>query len=145
MPDRTSPPWHLWVTGTATLLWNSMGAMDYVMTQTRNEAYMRQFSEAQLAYIDSFPTWVQATWAISVWFSVLGSLLLLLRTRHAVPVFWISLAALCATMFNNYILANTSFAEVVGPFELLFTAVILAVAVALPYYAKRLRALGVLR
>jgi len=33
-------PWHLWVIGVVALVWSAMGALDYVMTQTRNEAYM---------------------------------------------------------------------------------------------------------
>ena len=60
-------PWHLWVIGVVTLLFNAGGAFDYVMTQTQNEAYMAQFSEAELAYFYSFPAWVQGSWAVAVW------------------------------------------------------------------------------
>jgi len=31
-------PWHLWTIAIIGLLWNLMGAMDFVMTQTRNRA-----------------------------------------------------------------------------------------------------------
>ncbi len=40
--NRTA--WYLWVIGGVSSLWNAMGAMDYVMTQTRNEAYMSAFT-----------------------------------------------------------------------------------------------------
>jgi hypothetical protein len=40
-------PWHLWVIGIVALLWSGMGAMDYVMTQTRNAAYMSAFTPEQ--------------------------------------------------------------------------------------------------
>ena len=45
MPDVNSndvveTPWHLWVVGVVGLLWSAMGAMDFVMTQTRNESYL---------------------------------------------------------------------------------------------------------
>jgi len=33
-------PWHLWLVGIMGLLWDSMGAFDYLMTQTQNESYM---------------------------------------------------------------------------------------------------------
>lgn len=33
-------PWDLCVVGVIGLLWNAMGALDYVMTETRNEAWM---------------------------------------------------------------------------------------------------------
>jgi len=32
--------------------------MDYVMTQTKNEAYMSGFTPEQLAFFYSFPAWV---------------------------------------------------------------------------------------
>ena len=53
----TKTPWHLWVIGIIALLWNSVGAMDYYMTQTRNEDYMSQFTPEQLAYFYGFASW----------------------------------------------------------------------------------------
>lgn len=45
-----STPWHLWLIGVVALLWNAMGAFDYVMTQTRNDAYTSNFTAEQLAF-----------------------------------------------------------------------------------------------
>ncbi len=45
-----STPWHLWVIGIVALVWSALGAMDYVMTQTRNEAYMSGFTPEQLSF-----------------------------------------------------------------------------------------------
>jgi len=64
--------WHIWVVGILTLAWNSIGALDYFMTQSGNESYMSQFSPEQLSFFYGFPIWVNATWAIAVWFSVAG-------------------------------------------------------------------------
>ena len=36
-----SAPWHLWVVGIVSLLWNAFGAYDFIMTNTQGEAYMR--------------------------------------------------------------------------------------------------------
>ena len=44
-------PKSLWVVAPLALLWNLMGAMDYVMTQTRDEAYMSGFTAEQLVNI----------------------------------------------------------------------------------------------
>jgi hypothetical protein len=33
-------PWHLWLVGILGLLWESVGAFDYLMAQTQNESYM---------------------------------------------------------------------------------------------------------
>jgi len=135
--------WHFWVIGAVALLWNAMGAMDYVMTQTRNEAYMSAFAPEQLEFFYGMPSWAVAAWAIAVWGSVLGSLLLLLRTRFAVWAFLASLIGMVITAFQNYVLANGM--QVIGDaFSLIFTAAIFLIAVALLLYSGRMRQRGIL-
>jgi hypothetical protein len=141
--DVAPTPWHLWLIGVVALLWNSMGAFDYVMTQTRNEAYLSGFTAEQLAYFYSFPAWVDAAWAIAVWGGVLGALLLLLRRRLAVWVFLVSLIAMVSTTFHNYILSNGM--EMMGDaFSLGFTAVIFLIALALFLYARAMQKRNIL-
>ena len=131
-------PWHLWVVGVVGLLWNAMGALDYVMTQTRNEDYMANFTPEQLEFFYGLSAWLDAFWAIAVWGGVVGAILLLIRRRQAVWVFLASLIALIITAFQNYVLSNGL--EVMGdPFSLAFTAVIFVTAVALYLYARAMR------
>ncbi len=131
-------PWHLWVVGVVGLLWNAMGALDYVMTQTRNEDYMANFTPEQLEFFYGLPAWVDAFWAIAVWGGVVGAILLLIRRSQAVWVFLASLIALIITAFQNYVLSNGL--EVMGdPFVLAFTALIFLGAVALYLYARAMR------
>lgn len=47
-------PWHLWLIGVVSLIWNAFGAMDYSMTATRNAAYMASFTPEQLEYFMAF-------------------------------------------------------------------------------------------
>lgn len=137
-------PWHLWVVGIVGLLWNAMGAMDYVMSKLRVESYMAQFTPEQLEFFYGFPIWVNASWAIAVWFSVIGCILLLLRKSVAVAVLLTSFIAMAITAFHNYVLSNGM--EVVGDtFSLVFTAIIFFVGLALYFYAKAMRAKGVLK
>lgn len=141
--DTRQTPWHLWVIGGIAVLWNAMGAFDYVMTQTGNEAYMSGFTPEQLAFFYAFPPWVVAAWAIAVWGGVLGALLLLLRRRLAVSVFLISLVAMVITTFHNYFLSNGM--EVSGDaFSLIFTAAIFLIALALFLYARAMHKRNVL-
>lgn len=140
---QEATPRHLWVVGVLGLLWSAVGAMDYVMTQTRNEAYMSAFSPEQLEFFYGLPTWTIAAWAIAVWGGVLGSILLLMRRRHAVGVFIVSLLAMFATTFQNFVLSNGL--EVIGgPFELTFSAIIVVVSIALVFYARAMYKKGVL-
>ena len=88
-----STPWHLWVVGILGVLWDAVGAWDYLATETQNEAYMSRFTPEQLEFFYGFPTWVVAFWALAVWGGVLGTILLLLRKRLAAPVLLVSFLA----------------------------------------------------
>lgn len=113
------------------------------MTQTKNEAYMSSFTPEQLEFFYGFPTWVVAAWAVAVWGSVIGSVLLLSRKGVAVQAFLVSLIAMVVTTIHNYVLSNGF--EIVGdPFALAFTAVIFLVAVALFLYTRAMHQRGVL-
>ena len=97
MPSRT--PWHLWVVGVLSLLWNAFGAFDYTMTNLRNPDYIAQFPPEMMPIIDAFPVWVMAAWAFGVWGALAGSILLLLRSRHAVHAFFVSIVGLAVSTF----------------------------------------------
>jgi|GEM_PF-5725290 len=93
MPEKkelgiASTPRHLWVVGIVALLWNAMGALDFVMTQTKNEAYMGEFTPEQLDFFYGFPLWLVVFWAVAVWGGVIGAVVLLLKNRladHNIP------------------------------------------------------------
>jgi len=136
-------PRHLWVVGILALLWNAVGAFDYVMTESRNASYMSSFSKEQLAYFYGFPAWVIACWAIAVWGGVLASLLLLLRKRLAVTMFAASLAAMLIVSLYNFGLSDGL--AIMGRGAAMFSAVIFVVAVALLMYSSALARRGVLR
>jgi len=124
------------------VLWNAVGAYDYVMTQTQNEAYMSRFTAAQLEFFYGFPAWVDAFWAVAVWGGVLGALLLLARKRAAVTVLLASLVAMVVTSLHNFVLSEGL--AVMGSAAMWFSAVIFVVAVALWLYARGQAAKGVL-
>ncbi|MCP5085328.1 MAG: hypothetical protein GY952_00765 [Rhodobacteraceae bacterium] len=138
-------PWHVWVIGITSLIFNAGGALDYVMTQTQNPEYMGRFTEAQLDYFYGFPIWVVAAWAVAVWCAVLGSLLLLVRTRWAASAFGVSLTAMAVTFVQNFFLSEVRMQDVVGPEALWFSGLIAAIAIALFLYARWMAKRGVLR
>ena len=136
-------PWHLWLTGIVGFLWSSMGILDYVMTQTKNESYMEAFTPEQLLFFYTLPAWVTATWAIAVWACVVGSILLLLRKKVAVWIYLVSFITMLITAFQNYILSYGM--EVIGDtFTLIFTAFILFIALGLYWYSRAMLRLGIL-
>ncbi len=141
---RIHTPWHLWAVGIISLLWNAMGAFDYVMTQTNNTTYMAMFTPEQLDYFTSFPTWAVASWAIAIWSAVLGSVLLLLRRRLAVLAFSVSFVAMVITAFQNYVLSTPNLLDISGVEAGLFSLAIFVVSALLLLYARGMRRGGVL-
>jgi hypothetical protein len=137
-----STPWHLWVIGVLALLWNGMGAFDYVMTETQNEGYMSRFTPEQLDFFYGFPAWIVALWAIAVWGGVVAALLLLLRKRFAVETFLVALVAMVITTIRNYVFADGL--AVTGGFALVFSIIIFVFSVLLYLYARAMRKKGVL-
>ena len=136
-------PTHLWAIGTMATLWNGYGVYDYLMTQTGNRDHLAKLTDAHRAYLESFPTWMDAAWAFGVWGGLLGSLLLLARSRHSVPAYALSLIGLAAATVNQFILSSP-------PLEmdatmLAMQVAIWAVAIGLFLYARSMRAKGVLR
>ena len=142
MSAAVATPKHLWIIGIITLLWNMMGAFDYLMTQTENESYMAKFEPEQLDYFYNFPIWLVVFWALAVWGSVIGSALLLLRKRLAVLVLMVSFASMVITAIYNFGFTNGM--EVMGATGFVFTVVIFFVALGLWLYARAMHARGVL-
>ncbi len=138
-------PRHLWIVGVLSLLWNSIGALDYVMTQTKNKAYMAagNFSQAQLDYFYSLPTWMILAWATAIWASMLGSVLLLFKRKLSAPVFLVSLIGVVLSNVYNYGLSN-GYEILGGASAAAFSATIFLIAVALYLYARKMSHKGVL-
>lgn len=137
------PPVHFWIIAVLALLWNAVGAFDYLATQLQLESYMAGFSDEQLAYFNNFPKWAVACWAIAVWSAVFGALALLIRQRWAFHLFVISLIAMLITSFYNFVLSDG--AEIMGAFGVIFSAVIVAIGIFLVFYARAMARRGVLR
>jgi hypothetical protein len=140
--SRRKTPVHLWIVGVLSLLWNAMGAFDYLATHLRLEFYMSQFSEEQLAYFYGFPAWAVAGWAFGVWGAFAGSIGLLLRKKWSVWAFGISLAGMVVSSIYNLVLSNG--AEIMGAGGMIFTAFIWVVAIFLFLYARAQATRGVL-
>ena len=91
-------PAHLWIVGILALIWSAMGCMDYLLTVMGNQTYLAKMPADTIAYMNSLPAWLTGAWAIGVWGGLLGSLLLLMRSRHAVLAYGLSLVAAVIAM-----------------------------------------------
>lgn len=138
-------PWHVWLIGILSLLWNAGGIVDYLMSQLAVESYLGQMTPEQRAYFDSFPTWAVVFWALGVWGAFAGSILLLLRSRYAAAAFGISLIGLLANTGRLFATVGAGVVDLLGRGALIFTAVLILVALALWLYARAMARRGALR
>jgi hypothetical protein len=136
---------HLWIVGVAGLLWNSGSAYDYLMTNIRDAGYLEQMGVTPevMQAIDAMPVWAMVAWALGVWGALAGSLLLLLRSRFAAPMFAVSLIGLAGSTIFQLGMALPG--EMTTPGMIVMALAIWAVAVLLLIYAIRMRRAGALR
>ena len=141
-PNNVKAPVHLWIIGIVSLLWNALGAFDYLATKMRLDFYMSQFTAEQLEYFYGFPAWMVAAWAVGVWGALLGTLALLMRKAWAVWLYGASLLGLAVSTVYNFVLSDG--AAIMGEPAVIFTAVIWVIALFLFFYAKAMARRGVL-
>jgi hypothetical protein len=148
--QATKTPFHLWIVGLLALVWNGFGAYDYMMTRMRNTDYLASMMpgvdpNAILAWVDAFPIWAQIGWALGVWMGVLGSVLLLMRHRLAVPVLGLSALGAVVGLGYQIFFAPPMPGVANEGMTALMPWVIIAIAVAVYYYASRQKRAGVIR
>jgi hypothetical protein len=133
---------HLWIVGVLALLWNFMGAFDYLATQLKLESYMGNFSEEQLEYFYGIPAWAVSGWAIAVWIGLVGTVGLLLRRKWSVLAFAVSLAGLAISSIYTLFLSNGL--EIMGGTGTVMTVLIWVISIFLVWYSKQQVKAGVL-
>ena len=139
---RSKTPVHLWVVGVLALLWNAMGAFDYLATQLKLESYMSQFTPEQLDYFYNFPKLMTACWAFAIWGAVAGTIGLLMRKKWAVSAYVVSCVGMFFTTIYNFGMTNG--AEVMGTEGMIFSVVIWVIALFLLWYSWTQAKKGVL-
>ena len=147
MPARA--PAHLWIVGILSLLWNGFGAFDYFQTRTKGAEWINQMmtgvdGEQFMAYINAFPLWASIGWGLGVWFALAGSILLLMRSRHAVLAFGISLVG-AVTGIGYQLMNPVDIPEMHAGFNGFVPYLVILIALALFLYARAQAAKGVLR
>ena len=145
MNNGVKTPWHLWVVGGLSLLWNLFPVVDFTMTNMQNEFWLSQYNEAQRAFFLSTPTWANLGWAVGGFGSFIGSLLLLMRSRHAPIAFMVSAAGLAAVIYYQLVHNGDRLKQLLGDIPLYTSITVWVILLALFFYARAMAAKGVLR
>jgi hypothetical protein len=145
MTEAVKTPWHLWVVGGLSLLWNAFPVVDFTLTNMQSPFWLSQYNDAQRAFFLSTPAWANLFWALGGFGSFIGSLLLLFRSRHAVTAFLASAIGLAGVTYYQLVQNGDKLKQLLGDLPLYTSIMIWAVLLALIYYARRQAAKGVLR
>ncbi len=137
---RQKTPWHLWVVGTVAFLWYAMGAATIQLAQL---AMLPGLDAGEIAYYAAKPVWLVTATAIGTYGSVLGSVLLLMRSRAADAVFGLSLAGILVGNIVELLIGTSRAYANEG--AALVTLIVAVGALAVWCYAYAMVRIGVLR
>ena len=140
-PQSVKAGRHLWPVGILGIFWNGYGCFDFVMTTTRNDAYMGQFPQEMQDYWYSMPWWMFGIWAVGVFGALSGSIALLMRSAASVTLFAAAFLASLASFYVGW--KDASAPEAEGMEFMPF--VILGIGFAFTVYAYWQSRRGVLR
>lgn len=136
-------PLHLWIVGVRSLAWNAFGTFDYTMTNLRDADYLAAFPAEMMGVISAMPLWAHAGWAFGVWGSLIGSFLLLARSRWAYGAFALSLLGLAASTIWQQLIDLP--ASMKSPEMVYMNVTIWVIVVGLLLYSKAMVRRGILR
>ena len=105
--SNTETPMLHWLIAGAGLIWNLFGFAIYLMTvRATPEQLEQQYNAAEIAFMNSVPTWATSANAVAVTLGVLACVFLLLRKSIALPLFIASFIALLVKDLHAFVLAD---------------------------------------
>ena len=137
MPARRRP-WHLWVVGILTILWNGSGAYTILMAQAGR---LSDIDAQEAAYYAAQPTWFVIATDIALFLPLAAAVALLLRNRSAVWLF--ALSAIATVVNNAYDIGAATSLALTDRGWLILTAGITVITVLQFAYAWAMRNRGV--
>jgi hypothetical protein len=117
------------------LLWNLFGLVLFYLQYTMTPEQLAQLPEAQRSLQEGFPDWLWALYAVAVLAGTLGSILLLMGKRLALPVLWVSLLAVLVQF--GYSLFPGRMIEVLGVAQAVSMPILVTLVAALLVWLAR--------
>jgi len=140
-PSMVRQPAWFWLVAVLALLWNLFGLAMFWFSVTMTPEQLAQLPQAQREVTEGYPAWLWGVHGVAVVTGSLGSLLLLLRRKVALAVFWVSLLAVLALF--AYALFPGRMLELMGPAQALpMPLAVIVVAVLLVWFSRRAIARG---
>lgn len=133
-------PWHLWVVGVLSLLWNATGAWTIMSAQSGAPMDM---DATEIAYYAAQAPWFVAMTDLVLISAILAAVALLLRSRWAVHLYWLSIAGIVVTAVYDIAAGTALLLQDQG--WLILSCVTTGLAIVQLLYAIAMHKRGVLR
>lgn len=122
--------WSFWIIGVVTLIWNTMGCINFIMQMIPE--MISAYPESEQAIIDGRPLWATAAFAVAVFAGTIGCIQLLRKKSTAYHLFIISLIGVIVTMIHTF----SSDIEFESVEVIIFTFMPIVIAAFLIWYVK---------
>lgn len=139
-PAPRKAPWHLWVVGGLSLLWNAAGSWTIMSAQSGAPMDM---DAAEIAYYAAQPAWLAAVTDIALVTALLAAVALLLRSRWAERLYALSIIAIAIALASDISRGTALLLQ--SQEWLVLESVTSGLAIAQWLYALAMRKRGVLR
>jgi len=133
-------PSGFWIISVLALLWNLVGVAMFFLQFNMSPETLAAIPAEQRALYESTPAWVNGAFAVAVFGGALGSAMLLLKKRLALPLLVLSLLGLLAQAGYTYLM--TPAFRVHGASGAIFAVVLVLIALFLVWFARRSLARG---
>ncbi len=140
MNSTNTPPTWFWIVCGISMIWNLLGVMAYLMQVTMSPEALQALPENERTLIESVPVWATSAFAIAVWGSTLGCILLLMRKKLATPVLIVSFVGIMVQMFYNVVISKSI--EVYGPGGLSMPILVFTIGIFLIWFSRKSTANG---
>lgn len=120
------PPLWFYIVGGILLLWGLAGCWAFYLHVTKGAAMNPDATDWDRAYFAALPGWFAIDFAVAVGAGLLGSIALLLRSKWAMTLFWLSLIAVVIQF--GYVFLATDIIAVKGGSTAFFPALIFVIA-----------------
>ncbi|NCP18469.1 MAG: hypothetical protein GW855_04825 [Erythrobacter sp.] len=142
-PAVDAAPWHLFAVAFFVLLFNCLGAVDYIGAQLFPNTYYLRVDPDVRDFFMRTVWWEELFWAIGVWFAVAAPVALAWRSRWAIPLTYVALAGIVVTLVDEYF---SEWPDAIDqPSKHLYNAMVMAVQIGFLLYARAMKRKGVIR
>ncbi len=135
MNVAASRPLGFWIVSVLALLWNLLGMAIFFMQINMPAETLAAMPAEQRALYESTPVWVDGAFAVAVFGGALGSAMLLMRKRLALPLLALSLLGVLVQMGYTYLM--TPAFRVYGASGAILPALLVLIALFLVGFARR--------